>query len=313
MSTIGIERGDEVIISASTNIATAIAVVLQGGVVVPVDSDPETGCMNPNLVEELITKKTKAIIPVHLFGHPVDMDPIQKLASDYNLYIVEDAAEAHGAFYKDRPVGSLGDMACFSFYANKIITTGEGGMIVTNDEKLAKRAALLRNLAFIEPRFYHEALGFNYRMTNLQAAIGCAQLERVHDTINAKRSLARRYNERLTNFPGLYCPRQASWAYNVYWMYAIRIKEDDFRASRDELMEFLSARGVETRTMFCPMNLQPALLNKKAVKPISCPVAEAMWTDGLYLPSSIRLVTADIDYVCDSIKGTIPCHSMSTS
>lgn len=300
MAVLGIGPGDEVLLPAATNIATAAAVVQQGGVVVPIDVEPDTWCMDPALLEAAITDRTRAIVPVHLYGHPCDMDAIRTVARRYGLAIVEDAAEAHGATYRGRKAGSLGDLSCFSFYANKIITTGEGGMVVTNRADLAQRARLLRNLAFTEPRFWHEELGFNYRMTNLQAALGVGQVERIEDTIAAKRDLARRYTERLAGIRGLRLPIERSWARNVYWMFAL-VVESDFGITRDGLMAHLAERGIETRTMFCPMHMQPALLSRGAVRRVRCPVAEELWDRGLYLPSSPSLSDEQLDRICDAI------------
>lgn len=297
-----IEPGDEVLVSASTNIATANAIVQCGGKVVPVDVCRDSWCMDTNLLEDLVTPRTKAILPVHLFGHPVDMDQVWWVAARHGLVTIEDAAEAHGAKYHGRKVGGLSDVACFSFYANKVITTGEGGMLVTDRADYAERARSLRNLAFRTPRFWHTEVGYNYRMTNLQAAIGCGQLDRIEDTIQAKRTLAHRYNERLGSVAGLRLPVELPGCRNVYWMYGI-VVEPEFRMTRDELTHLLAAHGIETRTMFCPLNFQPALLDLDAVGRAPCPVAESLWSHGLYLPSTPTLTDSDLDYICDVIAG----------
>lgn len=298
----GIERGDEVLVSALTNIATANAVVQCGGVVVPIDSEPETWNMDRLLVKRALTKRTKAVVAVHIYGHPVvDFDALADYCDgDDSLFLIEDAAEAHGATYWGGKVGSLGGMACFSFYANKVITTGEGGMVVTGREDFADGLRSLRNLAFTTPRFLHHEVGFNYRMTNMQAAIGCAQLERIEDIIAAKRLLARRYTERLCDIPGLQLPTEKPWARNVYWMYCIVVDPAVFGCTRDDLTARLAAAGVETRTMFCPLNLQPAL--KGHMVPTSCPVAERLWREGCYLPSTPTLSNSQLDYICDIIR-----------
>jgi perosamine synthetase len=228
------------------------------------------------------------------------MAEVWLVAQRHNLLIIEDAAEAHGATYRGVKAGALGHLACFSFYANKVITTGEGGMLTTNSDAYAQRARLLRNLAFTEPRFWHEELGFNYRMTNVQAAIGCGQLERIESIVEAKRDLARRYTERLSGIRGLRLPIERSWARNVYWMYAL-VVEPEFGTGRDELMAALVGVGIETRTMFCPMHLQPALLSRGAVRRVRCPVAEELWERGLYLPSTPSLTDQDLDRICDAI------------
>lgn len=234
----GIGAGDEVLVSASTNIATALGVVHNQALPVPVDSENITWNLNLDLVESLITSRTKAIIPVHLFGHPVDMHRLCELASKYNLIVIEDAAEAHGATCRGSRVGSFSDMGCFSFYANKIITTGEGGMVVTNNEFLAERCRLLRNLAFIKPRFRHEVAGYNFRMAGYQAAMGLAQLNRIDQLIKEKRRVAQTYTYYLQDISGLQLPVELEWALNVYWMYGIVVKPE-FGINRDRLQEIL--------------------------------------------------------------------------
>ncbi len=301
----GITHGDEVLVSALTNIATANAVVQCGGVVVPIDSDPDTWNMNTDLLKAKITSRTKAIIPVHIYGHPVDMAPIHRLARKYNLIVIEDAAEAHGAEYLGARAGSLGDMGCFSFYANKIITTGEGGMLTTSNSDFADRARYFRNLAFGSPRFLHRDVAFNYRLTNLQAAIGLGQLREIEDVIQLKRDLAYRYIYRLQSVPGLALPVEREWARNVYWMFSMVVLPT-FGISRDELMRRLLAVGIETRTMFCPLNLQPALMNRGAVNKDTCPIAENLWDNGLYLPSDPYLSDRELDWICNVIAGCVP-------
>lgn len=293
--------GDEVLVSASTNIATALSIVHNGAIPVPVDSEEETWNLNIDLIESLITKKTKAIIPVHLFGHPVDMDPLMKLAKKYNLMVIEDCAESHGAEYKGRKTGSFGNMGCYSFYANKIITTGEGGMVVTNDEVLADKLRLLRNLAFSEPRFVHKILGFNFRMTGYQAAMGLAQTRKLKKIVEAKRIVAQNYNRHLTNINGLQLPVERSWAKNVYWVYSI-VVNPSFGLTRDILAKELKAEGIETRTFFCSMADQPCLQKIKGFKLNRTPVASRIWNSGLYLPSSHTLNETSIEFVSNKIK-----------
>ena len=203
VSAAGIGPGDEVLVSASTNIATALAVLHNGAVPVPVNSEAVTWNLDLDLVESRITPRTKAIIPVHLYGHPVDMDALGDIARRHDLIVIEDCAESHGATCRGRMTGSFGAMACFSFYANKVITTGEGGMITTNDDRLAERLRLLRNLAFTEPRFRHVEAGYNFRMTGYQAAMGLSQLRRIDQVIDAKRGLADRYQAELADVKGL--------------------------------------------------------------------------------------------------------------
>ena len=297
----GIGPGDEVLISASTNIATALAVVHNGAVPVPVDSEPITWNLDLDLVEGLITPRTKAIIPVHLYGHPVDMDRLGEIARRHNLIVIEDCAESHGATVRGRMTGSFGDMACFSFYANKVITTGEGGMVTTNDDKLAERLRLLRNLAFTEPRFRHIEAGYNFRMTGYQAAMGLSQLQRIDEVIEAKRALAARYAVELADIKGLRLPVELPWARNVYWMYGV-VVEPEFGVTRDELVARLRADGIDTRTFFCPMDLQPCLWDIPDFRKESCPVADRLWETGLYLPSSTNLTDDELRQIGASLR-----------
>jgi perosamine synthetase len=284
----GIGPGDEVLVSSSTNIATALAVMHNGAIPVPVDSEKDTWNLDLDLIPALVSEKTKAVIPVHLFGHPIDMDRLMIEAEKHNLTVIEDCAESHGATCRGKKTGSFGDMGCFSFYANKIITTGEGGMVVTGNESLASRLRLLHNLAFTKPRFRHELAGFNFRMTGYQAAMGVAQLRKIEDIISEKRRIAHTYNHYLSEIPGIQLPGEAEWARNVYWMYAIVIKSG-FGMTRDELMQWLYDRGVDSRTFFCPMNQQPCLESLAGFKKIPCPVADSLWETGLYLPSTYTL------------------------
>jgi perosamine synthetase len=292
----GIGPGDEILVSSSTNIATALAAVHNGALPVPVDSEAETWNLDLDLLEGLVTPKTRAIIPVHLYGHPVDMDRLMEIARRHNLVVIEDCAESHGATVRGRMTGSFGRMGCFSFYANKVITTGEGGMVVTDDDALAERLRLLRNLAFTKPRFRHELAGYNFRMTGYQAAMGTVQLGKITPVIAEKRRVAQSYNRALAGIPGLRLPTEASWARNVYWMYAA-VVEPAFGLSRDELARRLEADGIETRTFFCPMNLQPFLRSQPGFRDVPCPVAEELWQRGLYLPSSPSLSDDDVEDV----------------
>ena len=297
----GIGAGDEVLISASTNIATALAVVHNGAIPVPVDSEEITWNLNLDLIENLITERTKAIIPVHLYGHPVDMDRLMEIARRHNLLVIEDCAESHGATCRGQMTGSFGDMACFSFYANKVITTGEGGMITTNNEQLAERLRLLRNLAFTKPRFRHEEAGFNFRMTGYQAAMGVAQLAKIEHILSEKRRVARTYNSFLSDLDGLQLPHEAEWARNVYWMYAV-VVHPGFGITRDELMDALRAVKIDTRTFFCPMNQQPCLEKFPGFRAAPCPVADGLWENGLYLPSTYSLSETVIKQVADAVR-----------
>ena len=296
----GLGPGDEVLVSASTNIATALGVVHNGAMPIPVDSENVTWNLDLDLIEGLIGPRTKAIIPVHLYGHPVDMDRLMEIAERHDLIVIEDAAEAHGATVRGRKVGSFGHMSCFSFYANKIVTTGEGGMVVTNDEDLAERLRLLRNLGFTTPRFRHEVAAYNFRMTGYQAAMGNAQLSKIEKIISEKRRVAHTYNHYLGGVSGLQLPTEQDWARNVYWMYAIAVNAD-FGLTRDQLCKGLADAGVETRTFFCPMNQQPCLQSIPGFRAEACPVADRLWTSGLYLPSTYTLTDEQIQSIVEEI------------
>ena len=296
----GLGPGDEVIIPTFTMIATINAVAYTGATPVLVDSEPCTWNMDVDLVADKITPKTKMIMPVHTYGHPVDMDPLIELADKHGIFVMEDAAEAHGAEYKGRQAGSLGHAAGFSFYANKIITTGEGGMITTNDEALAKLTHNLRDHAFSHERhFWHKYMGFNYRMTNLQAAVGLAQTEQMDHFITRRRQNAALYNDLLKDIPGIVLPPEASNIKNVFWMYSVLV-EDEFGLNRDALRAYLAKRGIETRTFFIPMHLQP--IYYEAFKGQRFPVAEMLCQRGFYLPSASSLTPGQIRYISSVIK-----------
>ena len=302
LAAINLKKGDEIIMPSFSIASTAFAAMYCGAKPVFVDIEPDTGNIDPKRIEEKITKRTKAIMPIHIYGHPCDMDPIMRIAKKHKLFIIEDAAESHGALYKNKKVGSFGDMSCFSFYANKIITTGEGGMVVTNNKDLAKRCQSLRNLNFIpERRYWHEEVGFNYRMTNIQAALGLAQFESVEKLVEMRRTNAKRYNERLKNIPGIHLPVERKDCRNVYWMYGIRL-DKEFGCSRDQLMQELKNKGVETRTYFLPLHQQPFLKEMGFTQKEKMPVTEAWAQNGLYIPSSSHLRLKDLQYVCDMIR-----------
>jgi len=306
LGSLGIKKGDEVIVPSFTMIGSVFPIIYCGAKPVLVDAEPETWNIDVNKIEEKITDRTRAIIPVHIYGHPCDMDPIMKLAKKHDLYVIEDAAEAHGAKYKGKKTGGIGHIGCFSFYANKIITTGEGGMVVTNDEEIAERAKSLRNLSFPkEKRIYqHPEVGYNYRMTNIQSAIGLAQLEKIEELIERRRKNAHLYNSLLKDVDGITLPIEKEWAKNVYWMYSILI-EDEYGISRDELMERLMKKGIDTRTFFIPMHQQVVFENMKLFKGERYPVAEELSRKGMYLPSSSGLKEEEINFVCNEIKKII--------
>ncbi len=301
MATLGLEPGDEVIIPTFTMIATANAVTYCGAKPVLVDMEPAYWQMDLNQVEAKITSRTKAIVPVHIYGHPTDMDPLMTLAEKHGIMVIEDAAEAHGAEYKGRRTGGLGHAAGFSFYGNKIITTGEGGMVTTNDRELAQLAWNLRDHAFSHERhFWHKFVGFNYRMTNLQAAVGLAQVEQLDGFVAARRRNAAEYNRRLHGIPGIRTPAEAPWAKNVYWMYGIMVDEAEYGMSRDALRRVLADHGIETRTFFIPMHCQPVYWQQ--FKGERYPVAEDLCKRGFYLPSASSLSIDEIEYVAGVIR-----------
>jgi perosamine synthetase len=300
LATLGVGPGDEVILPTFTMIATINSVTYTGATPVLVDSEPLTWNMDLNQVADKITPRTRVVMPVHTYGHPVDMEPLLELAERHGLSIVEDAAEAHGADYRGRKAGSLGHAGCFSFYANKIITTGEGGMITTNDPEIARLARILRDHAFSEERhFWHKYLGYNYRMTNMQAAVGLAQTEQLATFVAARRANAARYSAALDRIPGIVTPPEADWAKNVFWMYSILV-QDEFGMTRDGLRDCLADHGIETRTFFIPMHLQP--IYYQAFKGQRYPVAEMLCQRGFYLPSASSLTAREIDYVTGMVQ-----------
>jgi perosamine synthetase len=312
LAALNIKRGDEVIIPTLTFASVANAVIYTGAKPVFVDSHPDYWCINPNKLEEKITENTKAIIPVHLYGHPCDMDPIMKIAKIYDLYVIEDCAEAHGAEYKGQKVGTFGDIACFSFYGNKIITTGEGGMCLTNNDELAQKIKMLRDHGMsLEKRYWHEVIGFNYRMTNLQAALGVAQLERIDKFIERKREIAKFYNTLLKDVNGVILHPEMSWAKNVYWLYSILIDKEKFNLSRDQLMIKLAESGIETRRFFYPIHTMPPY--KKYVSHDTFIVANRLSSLGISLPSSVKLTLEKIEKIVQLIisaqRGNYPKHT----
>lgn len=292
---LGAGENDEIVVPTLTYVATANAVTYCGARPVFADCESDTWNLDVNQVESLITQHTKGIIAVHLFGHPVDMDPLLEIAEKHRLFVLEDAAEAHGAVYKGRKVGTMGEATTFSFYGNKIITTGEGGMITTNSDALAERIRLLKGQG-MDPqrRYWHPVIGYNYRMTNIQAAIGLAQLERVEELIERHRYNARLYPELLKELPSLVFPVEREWASHVYWVYGILLKDSHQR--RNQVMEYLAKRGIETRPFFYPVHLMPPYHRK-----ISLPVAEMVSAQGIILPSSANLSKDSIHQVCQEL------------
>ncbi len=298
----GVGKGDEVIMPAFTIISCALAAIRLGAVPVLVDAEPDTWNMDVSRIESRITAKTKAIMPVHIYGHPVDMDPLLAIARKRKLVVIEDAAEAHGAEYKGRKCGSLGNISAWSFYANKIVTTGEGGMVLTSNSKMAKRAASYRNLCFLpKRRFYHTELGYNFRMTNMQAAIGVAQMDRIEEFIRIKRKLGDYYLRKLLKIKGIKCQVEKPWAKMVYWMYCIEL-EKKTGLDAAQMMESLGNMGVGTRPFFLGLHLQPALQALGLFKNEHYPVTERIGKQGLYLPSGLALTKIQINKVVAAIN-----------
>ena len=299
---LGIGAGDEVILPAFTIISCIGQLIRCGARPVLVDSDARTWNMDVTQIEEKITPRTKAIMVVHTYGLPVDMDPVLQIAKRHGLFVIEDAAEAHGQTYRSRPCGGFGDLSTFSFYPNKLVTTGEGGMIVTNDDRLAAECYSLRNLCFQpQRRFVHERLGWNLRMTNLQAALGVAQLERIDEFATRKRAMGKLYGELLSGVRGVQLPlARTDYAENIYWVYGLVLGDEvDFDGAA--AMKKLAAAGVGCRPFFCPMNQQPVLLERGLFAGESYPVAERMHRKGFYIPSGLALTRDQMTRVAEAV------------
>jgi perosamine synthetase len=311
VAALGLEPGDEVIMPAFTIISCPLAVLYNGGAPVLVDSEPETWCLDVGALESLVSRRTRAIMPVHIYGHPVDMDAVLAVAERHGLAVIEDAAEAQGAEYLTdrngpkaawRRCGSMGSASCFSFYANKLVTTGEGGMVLTDDEALADRLASMRNLSFDpQQRFRHLELGYNFRLTNLQAALGVAQLERLDAAVDRKRELAQLYAERLRGVQGLQLPVERPWARSIYWMYGV-VLDDQAPLDAAALGLELQKRGIETRPFFLALHEQPALRQCGLFTNDRHPVAERIARRGLYLPSGIGLTDEQVRHVTNAVS-----------
>ena len=303
---LGITEGDEVIMPTFTIISCAMAVTKLGGIPVFVDSDISTWNMNADEIEKKITSKTKAIMVVHIYGLPVDMDPVIEIANKHGLKIIEDAAEMHGQTYKGRPCGSFGDISIFSFYPNKHITTGEGGMVVTDDEFLMERCRSLRNLCFQKNvRYVHEEISDNYRFTNLQAAVGLAQLERLDEFIEKKRTMGAYYTEKLRDIKGIHLPViETEYARNIYWVYGILL-DDELGIDNRQMIKMLAEEGVGSRTFFWCMHEQPVFNKQGMYLNESYPNAERMARKGLYIPSGLALTKEQMDIVVCRVQRVI--------
>jgi perosamine synthetase len=302
IAALGLGPGDEVIMPTFTIISCAAAILRAGATPIFVDSDANTWNMAVDQIKPLLNGRTRAIMAVHTYGLPVDMEPLLMLANQYGLHVIEDAAEAHGLRYRGQPCGSFGNISIFSFYANKLITTGEGGMVLTDDPVIAERCRSLRNLCFGQGRrFVHESLGWNYRMSNLQAAVGVAQLAQWDRFIHIKRAMGRRYSERLGGFAAIsQQPANTEYAENIYWVYGLLL-DDDAPLDAAEAMRRLADRGIGTRPFFWPMHEQPVLKRLGKVDGKSRPVAEGLARRGFYLPSGLGLTQENIETVCDEV------------
>lgn len=300
---LGAGPGDEVIVPALTYVATANAVRFVGAEPVFVDIDPVTWCIDPQRIEAAITRRTKGIMPVHLHGHPADMDAISKLADLYKFWTLADSAQAHLATYKNRPVGSLADIESFSFHVGKILTCGEGGALTLNDSKMAKWLRMVRGHGMDpERRFFHPTTAYNYRLTNLQASLLCAQLERREEILQRRRHTFRRYETNLRGTPGIGFQQVAPWAVTCPWVFCITIDSQEFGQTRDQLIETLAEEGVESRRFGIPLHKLPPFREQSLARGDQCPVAEHFSETGLYLPSSTDLQDDQVDYVCEVVR-----------
>jgi perosamine synthetase len=298
-----IGKGDEIILPSFTIISCAAAIIRSGASPVLVDSDPYTWNMDVNQIEEKITPRTKAIMVVHIYGLPVDMDTVFSLAKKYGLRIIEDAAQMHGQTYNGRACGSFGSISTFSFYPNKHITTGEGGMLLTDDDVLADRCRSLRNLCFQSgKRFVHEELGWNYRMTNMQAALGIAQLEQLDEAVTKKRNMGRYYTSLLQDIDCLTLPLpKTPYAENIYWVYGILLK-DTSKLDVAGVTQLLRQKGIDTRPFFWPMHQQPVFKKMKLFNKQTFSVAQMLATRGFYIPSGLGLTKQQQDQVADVLR-----------
>jgi perosamine synthetase len=302
---LGVGPGDEVIIPNFTMIASAFSVCYTGAKPVFIDAEPETWNIDVTKIEEKITPKTKVIMPVHIYGHPCEMDAILGIARKHKLKIIEDAAEVHGAEFNGKKCGSLSDIAAFSFFANKIVTTGEGGMVVTDDDVLAEKCRYHKNLCFPTkgPRNYlHEDIGFNYRMSNVHAAIGLAQVEKIDEYIKLRRRNNALYKKYLQDVPGIKLQPEKEWAKNVYWMNGVVVDKKEYGISRNELMQKLLESGIDTRSFFVGMNRQPSLIRYGCKVVGDYKVTDWLSENGFYLPSGSGLEEEQIEMVCDKIR-----------
>jgi perosamine synthetase len=303
LSAINLQPGDEVIVPSLTFMASAATVMHLKAKPVFVDSDSRNWCMDPADIRRAITKKTKAIMPVHLYGHPCKMDEIMEIAEKRDIYVIEDAAEAHGAEFEGKRVGAIGDIGCFSFYANKIVTTGEGGMVTTSNDELAARMQLIKNHGMpADHKYWHPVLGYNFRMTNIQAAIGAAQMPKIENFIATKIRIAERYTEAFKGNPNITCQETMPWAKNVYWMYSVRVGSEKIR---DKLSADLSGSNIDCRNVFIPCNEQPIALDTYGRTMRQTPVAAQISRTGLSIPCGAGLTDEQQDLVIEAVKKSV--------
>ena len=301
IESMGLKEGDEVILPAFTIISCVMQIVRCGAKPVLVDSDPVTWNMDVSQIEKKITPRTKAIMAVHIYGLPVDMDPILTLVKKYNLKLIEDAAQMHGQTYKGRPCGSFGDISTFSFYPNKLITTGEGGMLVTDNEFLRDEAQEFRNLCFTKDRFIHKRMGWNYRMTNMQAALGLAQTERLDQILNRKREIGQIYNNLLSEVDGVQLPcDNVDYADSIYWVYGL-VLEPNSKLDPKTIMAKLGEKEIGTRPFFFPLHQQPVLKEMGLFEGEEYPVSESLYKRGFYIPSGLGITDEEINRVAQAI------------
>jgi perosamine synthetase len=298
-----VRPGDEVLVPSLTYIATANAVRYVGAEPVFVDVDPKTWCIDPELLERSITRRTKGIIAVHLYGHPADMDAINQIAAVHGLWVVEDAAEAHFARYKGRPAGGLGDLGTFSFYGNKIITSGEGGAVMVNDKHLELRLRTLRGQG-MDPnrRYFFPVTGYNFRLTNLAAAILCGQLERREEIVAARRRVFSAYEEILAGVPGIGFQPKAEWAETAPWLYSITVDEAEYGRTRDELAHLLFEAGIDTRPFFMALHRLPPFREESRARGEVLPHTDRLSNAGLNLPTFSALSNSQLEYIADAIR-----------
>ena len=302
---LNIGPGDEVIVPALTFVASVNVIKYVGAKPVFIDIEPETFNLDIDQLEDKITKKTKAIISVDLYGHPVDFDRLKKICQKHNLKLISDSAESLGSLYKGKPTGSQGDISTFSFFGNKIITTGEGGMITTNSKKLYDTCKLYRDQGkdTTVHNYYHPVIGYNYGFTNLQAAVGIGQLKQIKSLVKQKRAIAATYKKLLSGTPGISFQEEADYAESNWWMFSILVDQAKFGCSRDQLITYLKTKNIETRPFFYPMHMLPPY--KQGIKPTDYPITKTIANQGMNLPTYASLTKTQVKYIVSCIKSAV--------